>query len=254
MLLQFTAITLVSVAASYAFQRTETTYQINGVCFYRFLAYALAVPLVYVCFSQYRKSVALAFSLALSAVAFSPIGLEAIELFPLATPFLAMLMGVTTVLARPSSRGKGFFQFLVVLVAPAVLAESRIGGSIHLLATTESVGYYALSAITAIVVGGYFYLRYAALGNLRSRKLLSNGGDEEDVADVSKQCNLILILIVVGASGTAASLMFTAPIVADALRATVAALPVNVLTLALSAGVALTVIFYMFQRHYRELS
>jgi hypothetical protein len=243
----------VSVAASYAFQRTETTYQINGVCFYRFLAYALAVPLVHVCFSQYRKSVALAFSLALSAVAFSPIGLEAIELFPIVTSFLAILMGVTTILARPSSRGKGFFQFLIILVAPAILAESRIGGTIHLLATTESVGYSELSAITAIVVGGYFYLRYTALGNWRSRKLLSNGADEEDVADVSKQHNLILILIVVGASGTAASLMLTAPIVADALRATAAALPVNVLTLALSAGIALTMIFYMFQRRYRDL-
>jgi len=236
-----------SVATSYAFQHTETTYKINGLCFYRYLAYVTTVFLGYICFSKYKKSIALAFSIGLSAVTLSPIGHEAIELFPLIVPFLAVLMGVTTVLIVPSSRGRGFFEFLVVLILPAILAESRIGGSFRLLATIESISYYELSAVTVSIVGGYFFLRYAALANLRSLELLSNGGNEKDVAEVSKRSNILIILIVISASGIAAFLMTTAPIVADALRAAVFALPLYVLGLALGAGIAITTIFYIFQ-------
>lgn len=252
MLLQFTVIILLGAAASYAFQHTETTYQMNGLCFYRYLAYAIAVFLGYVCFSQYNKYIALTFSFMLSAVALSPIGQIAVELFPSMVPFLAVLMGVTTVLIVPRSRGRGFFEFLVVLVLPAVLAESRIGGSFHLLATTESIGYYELSAVTVSIVGGYFYLRYAALANSRSLELLSNGGNEKDVAKVNRWCNLIVGLIAIGASGIASLLMVTAPIAADALRATVVALPLYVLTLAMGAGIAITAILYIFQFTHKE--
>jgi len=242
-----------SVAASYAFQYTETTYQINGLCFYRYLAYTITVFLGYICFAHYKKYVGLAFSFALSAVALSPIGQKAIELFPSVVPFLAVLMGVTTVLVIPNSRGRGFLEFLVVLILPAVLAVSRIGGSFHLLATTQSIGYYELSAITVIIVGGYFYLRYAALANLSSLELLSNGGNENDVAEVSKRSNTLIILTVISASGIAAFLMTTAPIVADALQAAVVALPLYVLVLALGAGIAITTIFYIFQLFQKKM-
>jgi hypothetical protein len=252
MLLQFTVIILMSAAASYAFEHTETQYQINGLCFYRYLAYAITVFLGYVCFAQYKKYIGLAFSFTLSAVALSPIGQQAIELFPSVVPFLAVLMGATTVLIVPSSRGRGFFEFLVVLVLPAVLAESRIGGSFHLLATTESIGYYELSAVTASIVGGYFYLRYAALANLRSLELLSSGGNEKEVAKVNRWCNVMMGLIVISASGIASLLMVTAPIAADALRATLAALPLYVLTLAIGAGIAITAILYIFQLTHKQ--
>ena len=247
MLLQFTVIVLMSVSASYAFQHTETTYQINELCFYRYLAYAITVFLGYICFSYYKKYIGLAFSFALSAVALSPIGQKAIELFPSVVPFLAVLMGVITVFIIPSSRGRGFNEFLVVLILPAILAESRIGGSFRLLATIEPIGHYELSAITVIIVGGYFYLRYATLANLRSLELLSNGGTQNDVAEVSKRCNIVIILIVISASGIAAFLMTTAPIVADVLRAAVVTLPLYVLGLALVAGITITTIFYIFQ-------
>jgi hypothetical protein len=252
MLLQFTVIILMSVAASYAFKHTETQYQVYGLCFYRYVAYAITVFLGYVCFAQFKKYIALAFSFALSAVALSPIGYTAIEFFPSVVPFLTLLMGVTTVLIVPSSRGRGFFEFLVVLVLPAVLAESRIGGTFHLLATTESIGYYELSAVTVSIVGGYFYLRYAALANLRSHELLSNGANEKDVAKVNSWCNTMIGLIVISASGIATLLMVTAPIVADALRATVAVLPLYILTLAMGAGIAITTILYIFQRTREE--
>ncbi|UCF58457.1 MAG: hypothetical protein JSV15_05115, partial [Candidatus Bathyarchaeota archaeon] len=124
MFLQLTAIVLMSVAASYAFQHTETTYQINGLCFYRYLAYAITVFLGYICFAHYKKYVGLVFSFALSAIALSPIGQKAIELFPSVVPFLAALMGFTTILVNPNSRGRGFLEFLVVLILPSVLAVS----------------------------------------------------------------------------------------------------------------------------------
>ena len=247
MLLQFTVIVLTSVAAAYAFQHTETTYQINGLCFYRYLAYAIAVPLGYICFSRYKKWVGLAFAFALSAIALSPIGHEAIELFPSIVPFLAVSMGVTTVLIVPSSRGKGFMEFLVVLILPAVLALSRIGGSYQLLDTTQSVSYYELSAITAVIVGGYLYLRYAALTKLGVLGLSSNGGDEKDVTEVNMWCNAITGLIVAGASGLAAVLMATASIVAEAVQTAVVPLQFYVLALTLSAGVAIAAVFYIFR-------
>ena len=251
-LLQFTVVVLMSAAASYAFQHTETTYQINGLCFYRYLTYVITVFLGYICFSHYKKYIAFAFSLGLSAVALSPIGQKAIELLPLVVPFLAVLMGVTTVLVFPRSRGRGFFEFLVVLILPAILAESRIGGPLHLLATTESIGYYELSAIAVSIVGGCLYLRYATLARLSSLELLSNGGNKNDMAEISVRCNIVIILIIVSASGIAVFSMVTAPIVADALRATVVALPLYVLGLALGAGIAITTVFYILKRSQKE--
>ncbi len=164
---------------------------------------------------------------------------------------MAVLMGVIAILIVPSSRGRGFFEFLVALILPAILAESWIGGSFGLLATTESIGYLELSAITVSIVGGYFYLRYAALANLSRLELLSNGANEKEVAKVSKQCNIITILIVISASGIAAFSMVTAPIVAEVLRATTVP-PLHVLALAMGAGVVITTIFYLFQLSRRK--
>lgn len=252
MLLQFIVIVFMSVAASYAFQHTETVYQINGLCFYRYLAYISAIFLGYVGFSRYRKYIALAFSFALLAVALSPIGQEVLELFPSAVPLLAVLMGVTTILTVPSSRGRGFFEFLVLLILPAILAESRIGGSVRLLATTRSISYSEASVIAAIIVGGYFYLRYATLTNLKCSEFLTNNADEEDVAKVSKKCNNMAALVVISASAISMFLMASAPVIANALRATIVALPLLVVASAMGAGVTITIIFYIFQRSQKE--
>lgn len=252
MLLQFIVIVFMSVTASYAFQHTETMYQINGLCFYRYLAYISAIFLGYVCFSQYKKYIALAFSFVLSVVALSPIGQKALELFPSAVPLLAVLMGVTAILIVPSSRGRGFSEFLVLLVLPAILAESRIGGSVRLIATTQSISYNEASVIAVVIVGGYFYLRYATLASLRCSEFLSSDADEKDVAKVSKQCNSMATLVVIGASGISVFLMTSAPVVADALRATVVALPLLVLALATGVGITITIILYIFQRSHKE--
>lgn len=252
-LLQFAAIVLLSGAASFAFYSTETVYQINDICFYRYLAYAFTVVLGYICLSRYKKSVALVFSFALSTVAFSPIGPNVIQLFPAVVPFLLVLMGVNTVLLVPNSRAKGFFELLAVLILPAVLAESRIGGSEYLLTTAKSIGYYELAAITVITIGGCLYLRYATFANSRQLGLLSNGGAEYDLAKVSEWSNLVSLLVVICASGTSAFLITLVPFVASALRPVVGVVPLNVLGLALGAGTAIViVVFYINQLSKRK--
>jgi hypothetical protein len=245
----------VSGAASFALYSTETVYQINGICFYRYLAYAFTVVFGYICFSRYKKSVALAFSLALSTVALSPIGLNAIQLFPSVVPFLLILMGVNTVLLVPNSRAKGFFELLAVLILPAVLAESRIGGADHLLATAKSIGYYELAAITVITVGGCLYLRYATFANSRRLELLSNGCDEDDLAKVSEWSNMLVLLVVICASGASALLITVASIAAYALRPAIGMIQLNILGLALGAGTAIVIaVFYVDQLSKRESS
>ena len=252
MLLQLAVIILLSLAASYAFQQTKTPYQINGICIYRYIAYAVTIFLGYFCFSHYKRYIGLAFSCALLVLAFSPISQRAIELFPLVVPFLGVLMGVTTVLAIPKARGREFIGFLAMLVLPAILAMSQIESSFRLLATTEEVGHYALSAIPVIIVGGCIYLRYAAWTNLSHLEFSSNGGSEEDVAEVSKVCNLVIIAVALGGSGIAACLTAATLLVAEAFRATAVLSPLYVLVLALGVGVVIVTTFYLFQLPHRK--
>ena len=251
-LLQSAAILLTSVAASYAFQHTQTAFEISGLCFYRYVVYGLAAPLGYICFSRVSRTIALAFSLSLLVVALSPVGQEALGLFPSFVPFLAMSMGAATILVGPKSRGRGFLEFVIVLILPAVLAESRIGGSFRLISTIESIGYHELVAVVACVFGGCLYLRYATLTNLNSYNFLSKGGDEKDVVKISTWSNLFTILIVTGACGTAAILMVAAPIVADALRTAFSTLPIYFLVLALGAGIVITMILRILRQSQRR--
>jgi hypothetical protein len=251
-LLQLTVIVAMSAAGGYAFQHTETVYEFNGLCIYRYFAYFAAVFLGYLCFSCYKKVVGLVFSLTLSILALSPIGPIVIEQFPLFAPFLAVLMGATSFMAFPNLRRRGFFEFLLVLILPSILAESRIVGSSGLIATKESPGYLLLSAITVCIIGGYFYLRYAALTNLNRLALLSSGGSELDVTRVNQANNNIVGLIVLGACGTAFSLMAATPFFADALRGTLVSQPIYVVASALGLALALLTLLYVFQLYGRE--
>lgn len=246
-LLQFIVIVTMSFAASYAFQHTETGFRVNGLCFYRYLTYAIAIFLGYVSFSSFNKYVGLAFSVALSIVALSPVGLEAIARFPSLVPLLAVLMGTVTLLVPKGSKGRGFFELLVVLIMPAILAESRIGGTQYLFGTTQSVGYLTLSVIVTCLVGGYFYLRYAISANSSSSEILSNGGDQEILDEVNLRSNLTTILLIIVASGVSWILMAATPIAGDVLRVRFSTLPLFVLFLATGAGIALTASVYVLK-------
>ena len=115
-LFQLTVIVAMSAAAGYAFQHTQTVYEFNGLCIYRYIAYFATVFLGYLCFSSYKKVVGLAFSLTLAVLALSPIGPIVIELFPLFAPLVAVLMGAISFLVFPDSRKRGFLEFLLVLI------------------------------------------------------------------------------------------------------------------------------------------
>jgi len=254
LLIQLSMIIIMSAAASYAFIYTETTIQLNGLCFYRYAAYIAAIFLGYLCFSYYRKYVAFAFSATLILMALSPFGIEVIRSFPFAVPFLTALMGVTAILVVPKSRGKGFFEFLVVLVLPGLLTESRIGGSVYLIATIRSIGYYGLSLVAVIVVGGFFYLRYAALANLNKAELLSNGGAQKAVAEADKLCNNVTARILLGACGAAGILMVAVPTATDILGSLTSLSPFYVLALEMIAGIAMIVVLYILRFHRKESS
>jgi hypothetical protein len=246
-LIQLGIIASMSVAASYAFMYTETAIQLDGLCFYRYVVYFAAIVLGFWCFSRYRKSVGLAFAVALVLIVFSPFRIEAVRFFPLAVPFLAVFMGVTSILAVPKSWGRGYFEFVVVLVLPALLAVSRIGGPAGLIATVSSIGYYELSFVTIVVVGGYFYLKYAALANLNKAKLLSNGGTLKDVADANRLGNILTARVLLGACGVTAVLMVAVPSVADAFRGMSAGSPLSALALELIAGMVAVTVLYLLR-------
>ncbi len=90
------------------------------------------------------------------------------------------------------------------------------------------------------------------LADLGRLELLSNGGNESDVAGVTAGYNLATIIVVLGASATAAVLMITGLIVADALQAAAIVIPLYVLALALGAGIAIASLFYMFNLSFNE--
>lgn len=251
LLLQLAVIAVMSVAAFYVFQRTKITYEINGLSISFYFAYGLTVVFGFICFSRYRKPIALAFSLALSAVAFSPISSDALRFFPLLIPILACLMGIATILVVPSSQGKGFFGYVLALALPAVLSESRIGGTSPLISMIEPIGYYELSVLAVIIVGGCFYLRYANLANLGRLGFLSKGGDEKEIAAVDGWCSRTILSIVATASIIAAVSMFTVPIITNALQAVSLSAPFLVVALAMGAGIAVIAGLYVFQRRYQ---
>ena len=123
-------------------------------------------------------------------------------------------MGTTTVLLVPTARGRGFFEFLLVLILPAVLAESRLGGFPDFIVTSQSITYYEVFLVTIAIVGGYFYLRYATLGNLARRDFLSRGERKGEANAVNRWTNLVSGIIIVGAIGAATFLAIFAPAVA----------------------------------------
>jgi len=211
-------IVLMSVSASYAFLNTQTNFPINDICFYRYFAYGMNVVFSYVCVAHYNKRIAFLLSFALSALAFSPFSKDVVKAFPTFVSFFAVLMGITTVLLVPAAKGRGFFEFLLLLIIPTVLAESRIGGFPYLIATSHSTTYFEIFIVSVTIVGGYFYLRYATLGNLLYRDFLSKGEGEGEANTVDKWTGFISGVIILVAVGIAALLAIIAPVITGVIR------------------------------------
>jgi hypothetical protein len=193
---------------------TQTNIKINEICFYRYLTYGMTIFFSYVCVARYNKHLAFLLSIGLAALVLSPLSKEIVEVFPPFVSFFAVLMGIATVLVVPAARGRGFFEFLLVLILPAVLAESRLGGFSYFIVTSQSIAFHELFLVTIGVVGGYFYLRYTTLGNLARRSLLSRGERKNEANAVNSWTSFISGIIIFGAIGTATFLAIVAPAIA----------------------------------------
>lgn len=236
-------IVLISFGASHVFQRVDAIIQLNGIHPYRYIAYVATIILAYVCASKYNKYLAFSLSVALAALAI--LGQQkVIDSFPLLAPFFAILMGVFSVLLVPAAKGRGFVQFLFVLILPALLAESRLGGSI--LPTSEGVFTYEVYAVTVAVVGGYFYLRYIASAALTHQELLSKGASEEDTRAISWWNSFIAGMVVAAATATTV-LLATTSIRMNTLQPYFAGLPLHILLLETVIGVIVVAIIYYFR-------
>lgn len=243
--LQITVIVLISFGAAHIFWRVDAMIQVNGIHAYRYIAYGATVILSYFCTYKYDKYLAVSLPSALLALAI--FGQQrVIDSFPAIAPFFAILMGAFTVLLVPGAKGRGFIDFLFVLVLPALLAQSRLGGTI--VPTSGGIFTYEVTAVIVAVVGGYFYLRYTASAELTHRELTSRGASEEDISTVSRWNNLITAIIVTAATGTSAVLATATSIFTNVLKPYFAGLPLHILLLEIIVGVVVVTIIYYFRK------
>lgn len=244
---QFIVIVLMSISASYTFLNTQTNVLINGICIYRYLAYGMTVVFSYVCMSHYNKHIALLLSVTLSILALSPLSKEIIEAFPTFVSFFAILMGITTVLLVPAARGRGFFAFLGVLILPAILAESKVGGFPYFIVTSQSITYFEVFVTTMATVGGYFYLKYTTLGNLARHDFLSKGGKESETNTINQWTSFISGIIIVSTIGTATFLAIIAPVVTNAFQPLLKNQPLYAIALMGCIGIMVVGVIFAFQ-------
>jgi hypothetical protein len=179
------------------------------------------------------------------------------EMFPTFVPLFATLMGIVTVLLVPEARGRGFFEFLMVLILPSLLAESKVIDFRYFIATSKCVTSYEIFTVTIAVIAGYFYLRYAALGNLERRNFLSKGEMKTNVSVISQWTNLISGIIITGAAGTVIFLAIVTPVVAEAFQPIFKDQPLYMFAFAGCIGIVVVIILVAFQiqtRYAKETS
>lgn len=242
--LQVAVIVLISIGASHVFWRVDAMVKVNQIHIYRYIVYFAAIILWYI--STYKYNKYLAFSLSSVLLALAILNHQVVvDSFQAIAPFFAILMGVFAVLLAPATRGRGFVEFLLVLVLPALLGESRLGGSV--IPTSEGIVTYELYAVTMAVVGGYLYLRYIASAKITHQELLSRGASEEDTLTISLQNIFIIGTIVAAATASAALLPTATSILTNALQLYFTALPLHIFLLEIIIGMVVVAIIYHFQ-------
>jgi hypothetical protein len=242
--LPLAVISLISFAASHLFWRIDAVMQVDGVHVYRYIVYFAAIVLWYISTYKYNKYLALAIPSILLALAI--LGQQTvIDAFQAVVPVSAIAMGIFATLLAPASRGRGFVEFLLVLIAPALLAESRLGGSVIQL--QNGIGAYEIYVVTVSVVGGYFYLRYKAAADLTRRDFLFRGADEEDVHVFSQRSNLVIGLVIITATVTSTLLATTTSFLTNTLQQFFAGLPLHIFLIEIILGAIVVATIYHFQ-------
>jgi hypothetical protein len=242
--LPIAVISFISFAASRLFWHADTVIQVDGIPVYRYIVYFAAMVLWYVCTYKYNKYLAWAIPSILLASAI--LGQQrVIDSFQAIVPFSAIAMGVFATLLAPASRGRGFVEFLLVLIAPALLAESRLGGSV--IPLQNGVLTYEIYAVTISVVGGCFYLRYMATADTERRDLLFRGANKEDAHVFGQRSSFLIGLVIVAATGTSAILATTTSFLTNALQQFFAGLPLHIFLIETIIGVIVVATIYYFQ-------
>jgi hypothetical protein len=242
--LPLAVISLISFAASHLFWRIDAITQVDGIHVLRYIVYFAAIVLWYISTYKYNKYLALAIPSVLLALAILD-QQTVIDSFQAIVPVSAIAMGIFATLLAPASRGRGFVEFLLVLIAPAILAESRLGGSVIQL--QNGTVAYEIYGVAISVVGGYLYLRYKTTADLTRRDFLIRGADEEDVHVVSQRSSFVIGLVIVAATVTSALLATTTSFLTNALQQFFAGQPLHIFLIEIILGVIVVATIYHFQ-------
>lgn len=180
-------------------------------------------------------------------IIYSPLQTTLQLLFMLAIA-IGILVGTVTVF-KLKSPGSGFFIFLLILLLPAILTESRV--SIFLIMQARK-GFlrYEVYMLSIAVVGGYFYLRHVALSNRTRSQLLIKGGSEESLTQAAKWGGYITGLTVLGTIAIVLLLTVGVPILANALQPNpVMWLPIYIfIFLGTVLGIVVVIMVHSYQR------
>lgn len=278
LLSQVVVIVLASVAAVYTFQHVQTSIQIAGISAHYYISYLLAVFLCYFSVYKHNQYIALFLSLLVLVAFFSilfPVS-SVMQFLPAITFCLAVVIGVFSVLVVPAERGRYFVTFLIILVLPAILAESQVNWSrffqdmatlseiypfisplvplfeilregFLLLTSDVRTNLYELYTVCFVVVAGYLYLRYATKVALTRHELIQRGASIKDIETISKSI-LLVAGIVATAVITTALVTVTTPIIVSSIKPLLAGAPLHIFLFGIGTGTAIVATAYMFTK------
>jgi len=267
---QFVVIILISLASAYVFQRTE--FRIFDVFPYTSVVYLAAIlcALTSLRRDEYL-TVIVPFCLAVPAlIAFlfrfeesgRILGDQIMTLFPALVPLLSILFGISATWLNPSSKAKGFFTFILLLILPGLLAVSAVDWMNFFVNLTtfvsgtpanetvrpiieSSLTFNEASIAIITVVAGFFYMRFTRHINEETNQLTSRGGLSKDIHEVKWKSSLLLTTVVMGAAVTTILVIAASHIVSNTVYIT-GALPFHLLLF--GAGITIFIAIYVYSK------
>lgn len=159
-----------------------------------------------------------------------------------------ILLGVITVL-KLESPGSSFFVYLLFLLLPAILTESRVS-FFPIMEARKGLLKYEVYMLSIAVVGGYFYFRHVSLSKRTRLQLLVKGGSEESLDQAAKWGGYVTGLTVLGTVAIVLLLTSGVPILSSTFQPNpVAWLPIYILIfLGTAIGIMVVVMVHFYQR------
>jgi len=200
--LELTVILVMSWVATTGFESVMAAFS-KEISNFQSIIYLIAIVLSFFSVHHHSKRSAFVFLLILSIflliLTTQNIWQSSITVF-----FLASMLGVFSVVLIPAARGNEFAVFLIILIFPLILAESRLLGSM----TSQEIEmpFYQVYLISLVLVGGYLFLRHVTRIKLMEKELVSKGGDTQELTFVSWRSSIFAITIIACAMGINAAL------------------------------------------------